>query len=71
MWFKQRGSKNIINTRYRVFPYSYNAVMAVSEAFGYKSGLDAMVKILTNSLRYIQEAVFCSTDYNLLCIAQR
>ncbi|KAF9125446.1 hypothetical protein BGX30_000458 [Mortierella sp. GBA39] len=40
----------------------YNAVMAVSEAFGYTSGLDAMVKILTNSLRELEKVPTVSDD---------
>ncbi|KAG0060785.1 hypothetical protein BGZ89_011969, partial [Linnemannia elongata] len=41
---------------------AFNAVMAVSEAFGYKSGLDAMVKILTNALRELEKVPTVSDD---------
>lgn len=71
VWFNLLRPKGIINSHYCVFTHSFNAVMAVSEAFGYKSGLDAMVKILTNALRYIQETVFCSMGCHLLRITQR
>jgi len=35
-----------------VFPFSYRALEAISTAYGYKSPLDAITKMLMDTLRY-------------------